>query len=463
MPDSALRELLLPAIDAGGRPGKAAESALREAIRSGRLPAHTRLPSSRDLAAQLGLARGTVMAFYAQLVAEGYLFAERGSGTRVAPIGGGTEARPAPAANAPAWRYDLKPGLPALGAFPRAEWLAAEREALNSLPDAGLGYPDPAGLHELRVELASYLGRVRALPTTPDDVVITSGAAEALSLLSTVLHQRGARRIAVEDPSHLGQADLLASHGLEPVGVPVDEDGIDIGRLTEPGCGSVLVTAAHQFPLGMALHPSRRRALLSWAERTGGLIIEDDYDAEHRYDRPALGAIRALDPARVAYIGSVSKVLIPALRIGWLLLPAHLRDDVVRTKHRHDLGCAPLPQAALARMLRSGGYDRHLRRTRRLYRQRRDALLDALATALPDWHPVGIAAGLHLVVRLPDGTDDAEVHRALAERGIYAPALSDYAHSSAGRPFPGLVLGYAASSPDRLRAAVAEMAEVTTR
>ncbi|MGA6168188.1 PLP-dependent aminotransferase family protein [Amycolatopsis magusensis] len=460
MSGSALRELLLPAIDAGGRPGKAAESALREAIRSGRLPAHTRLPSSRDLATQLGLARGTVMAFYAQLVAEGYLFAERGSGTRVAPIGGGQETRATAEASAPAWRYDLKPGLPALGAFPRAEWLAAEREALNSLPDAGLGYPDPAGLHELRVELASYLGRVRALPTTPDDLVITSGAAEALSLLTTVLHRRGDRRIAVEDPSHLGQADLLTSHGLEPVGVPVDEDGIDISKLTESGCGSVLVTAAHQFPLGMALHPARRRALLAWAERTGGLVIEDDYDAEHRYDRPALGAIRALDPTRVAYLGSVSKVLIPALRIGWLVLPPDLREEVVLTKKRHDLGCAPLPQAALARMLRSGGYDRHLRRTRRLYRQRRDALLDALATALPAWRPVGIAAGLHVVLRLPDGTDDTEVHQALAARGIHAPALSGYAHSAAGRPFPGLVLGYAASSPDRLRAVVAEIAEV---
>jgi GntR family transcriptional regulator/MocR family aminotransferase len=453
-----LRELLLPAIaGAGGRRGKAAESALREAIRSGTLPKRTRLPSSRDLAGQLGLARGTVTALYEQLVAEGYLLSKHGSGTTVAPLDQRSSVGQPPAAPSVTWTFDLKPGIPALSAFPRAEWLSYERETLATASDAELGYPDPAGHPELRAELASYLGRVRALPAKPEDIVITSGAAEALTLLARTLYAQGQRRIAVEDPSHSGQSELFTAHGLRPIGIPVDDSGIQAGLLPDSDCSAVVVTAAHQFPLGVALDPGRRRALLAWARETDGLIIEDDYDAEHRYDRPALGAVRALEPERVAYVGSVSKVLAPALRIGWLVLPPELRAQVVEAKNLHDLGCAPLPQAALARMLRSGGYDRHLRRTRRLYRQRRDALLDALATTFPAWRPVGIAAGLHVVVRLPDGTDDTALSQDLAAQGINAPALATYAHSPGRSPYPGLVLGYAALTPDRLRAAVAAM------
>jgi GntR family transcriptional regulator / MocR family aminotransferase len=235
--------------------------------------------------------------------------------------------------------------------------------------------------------------------------------------------------------------------------VRVDEDGVVVDDLGD--CRAVVVTAAHQFPLGVALHPARRHALLAWAREHDGVVIEDDYDAEHRYDRPALRAMQAMDPNRVAYVGSVSKTLAPALRLGWLVLPAALRTAAVRHKRLTDLGCSPLPQAAFARLLTSGGYDRHLRRTRTLYRARRDALLTALAEHLPAWRPVGVAAGLHVVLRLPDGTDDALLTARLANRGIHAMALSTYADEP---PYPGLVLGYAATSPDRLRAAVAEIA-----
>ncbi|MFD8494492.1 PLP-dependent aminotransferase family protein [Amycolatopsis sp. NPDC059657] len=453
---TTLHELLLPATaGAGGRRGKAVESALREAVRSGVLAAGTRLPSSRDLAGQLGLSRGTITALYEQLVAEGYLIGKHGSGTTVAELDQPERAGPPAAEPAATWAFDLRPGLPALSAFPRAEWLRHEREVLTTAPDTMLGYPDPAGHPELRAELASYLGRVRAVPASASDIVITNGAAEALSLLATALHARGQRRIAVEDPSHRGQAELLAAHGLRPIGIPVDDNGIQPDHLSTSDCGTVMVTSAHQFPLGVPLDPDRRHALLKWARDTDGLVIEDDYDAEHRYDRPALGAIKALDPDRVVYLGSVSKVLAPALRIGWLVLPPAMRAEIVAAKYTHDLGCAPLPQATLARMLRSGGYDRHLRRTRRLYRQRRDALLDALATRFPGWQPIGIAAGLHVVVRLPDGIDDVELSRELAGRGVNAPSLASYA---TGRLFPGLVLGYAALTPDRLRAAVDAMA-----
>lgn len=460
---TTLRELLLPAAAATtrGRHGRDVESALRRAIRDGQLAPGTRLPSSRDLAGQLGVARGTVTAAYGQLVAEGYLNGKRGSGTRVAEdLGCVTANSVPPKQQEPGWRFDLRPGLPALSAFPRAEWSSVSRQALAELPDEALGYPDPAGLADLRVELASYLGRVRAVTVGPDDIVITHGAAEGMFLLGGVLAGRGMPEIGMEDPGHPGQLDLLRVNGMKPVPVPADCDGIQVDALAATGCRSVVVTSAHQFPLGTALPPDRRHALLAWARERDGLVIEDDYDAEHRYDRPALRAMQAMDPNRVAYLGSVSKTLAPALRLGWLVLPGWLRADVVARKRLTDLGCSPLPQAAFARMLRSGGYDRHLRRTRTLYRRRRDALLGALALHLPDWQPIGIAAGLHVLLRLPDGCDESALLRRIADRGVYVTGLAQYSRGSAP-PYPGLVIGYAATSADRLGVAVGEIAAAT--
>ena len=453
---TTLRELLLP--DGASGRGRAVESALRRAIRDGQLAPGLRLPSSRDLAAQLGVARGTVTAAYGQLTAEGYLTAKRGSGTAVATTLAAPAPVPPPAPTARQWRYDLRPGLPALSEFPRAEWVAATRAALAELPDEALGYPDPAGLPELRTELAAYLGRVRAVTATADDVVITHGGAEALSMLTAVLRTHGHDAIGMEDPGHPGQANLLREHGLRPVPVPVDCDGLVVSALPS-SVRAVVVTAAHQFPLGTTLHPARRHALLAWAREHDGVIIEDDYDAEHRYDRPALRAMQAMDPNHVAYLGSVSKTLAPALRLGWLVLPTALRANIVSRKQLTDLGCSPLPQAAFARLLRGGGYDRHLRRTRAAYRRRRDALLAAVAEHLPAWQPIGVAAGLHVVLRLPAGTDDSVVSQRLDDVGIHAPALSGYTQLGT---YPGLVIGYAATSPDRLRAAVKEIA-VTVR
>lgn len=456
---STLRELLLP-----GARGRVVESALRDAIRTGRLAPGIRLPASRDLAAQLGVARGTVTLAYAQLIAEGYLVARHGSGTVVSDaIAGAPEPEPnTDEPNGP-WRYDLRPGLPALSAFPRAAWVAATRAGLAGLSDMELGYPDPAGLPALRTELAAYLGRVRGVSVRAADVVITHGASEGMALLAQVLHQAGHRRIAQENPRHPGQAELLTAHGLAPVPIPVDDDGLDVDALDATDCRVVMVTSAHQFPLGVPLHPARRHALLAWARRVDGLIVEDDYDAEHRYDRTPVSAMQALDPARVAYQGSVSKTLAPALRVGWLVAPRHLHTHLADRKRLHDLGCSPVTQAALAHLLRTGGYDRHLRRTRTLYRQRRDALLAALREHLPAWRPIGVAAGLHVVVRMPDGTDDAAVSGTLAERGINAIPLSEYRHPDTPAGYPGLILGYALLSPDRLRAAVAAMGEAIIR
>ncbi len=446
---TTLRELLLPEAPKRGR---AIESALRDAIRDGRLQPEARLPSSRDLAGQLGVARGTITAAYAQLVAEGYLLARHGSGTTVAAIDpGGRDA--GPSAAQPAWRIDLRTGIPALSAFPRAEWVAATRSALASLTDEELSYPDPAGFLGLRTELASYLGRVRAVDATPDQIIVTYGAADILRLTLEHLRMTGHTSVAVEDPCHPGEREMIASQGLEAVPVPVDDHGLRVSDLANTHSRAVFVTAAHQFPLGVVLHPERRRALLEWARSVDGLIIEDDYDAEHRYDRPALGALQALDPHRVIYQGSVSKVLSPALRLGWGVVPDRVYSAMVARKRLADMGCATLPQATLAWMLRSGGYDRHLRRSRSLYRKRRDALLEALAHKLPDWKPIGIAAGLHVVVRLPHGIDDRPLVQALAARGVNVAALTGYATKGT---FPGLVVGYATLTPDRLRAAVTE-------
>jgi GntR family transcriptional regulator/MocR family aminotransferase len=442
-----------------GTRGRAVEAGLREAIRMGRLAAGTRLPSSRDLAAQLGVARGTVTLAYTQLAAEGYLVAHRGSGTVVSDSVAGTDlAAGTDDDPEPTWRYDLRPGLPALSAFPRSAWLAATKAGLDGLATAGLGYPDPAGLPALRTELAAYLGRVRAVSCTPANIVVTNGAAEGLALLTQALHAAGHDRIAVENPRHPGQAELFAHHGLTPVPVPVDEDGLVVDALAATGARVVCATTAHQFPLGVPLHPRRRMALLTWAKDVDGLVIEDDYDAEHRYDTAPLSALQALDPARVVYQGSASKTLAPALRLGWVVAPAPLRTELTTRKRLHDLGGSPLTHAAMAHLLRTGGYDRHLRSARQQYRRRRDALLTALAGHLPDWRPVGVAAGLHVVLRLPDGTDDQALQARLAAEGINALALSGYSHAGTNPPYPGLVLGYALLSPDRLRSAVADIA-----
>ncbi|NUT46204.1 MAG: PLP-dependent aminotransferase family protein, partial [Saccharothrix sp.] len=400
-------------------------------------------------------ARGTVTAAYAQLIGEGYLTARHGSGTTVAAAhtwpGAVAEPEPDPT---PRFRHDLRPGLPALSSFPREEWSQAQKSALADLSTDDLGYPDPAGFRPLRRELADYLGRVRAVAARPSEVVVTNGAAEGISLLGRVLRAAGHRSVAVEEPSHFGAAEMLRSHGLEIRPVPVDDNGLRVDLLSTTDCRAVFVTAAHQFPLGVVLHPERRRALLEWARARDGVVVEDDYDAEHRYDRPALGAMQALDPTRVVYQGSASKVLAPALRLGWLVPPPSLHDAIVERKRLDDLGTGTLPQAAFARLLATGGYDRHLRRTRQLYRARRDAELDELRAVLPQWEPIGVAAGLHVVVRLPEGVDDLALQERLARRGVNAPALARYARTPT---FPGLVLGYAALTPDRLREAVREL------
>jgi GntR family transcriptional regulator/MocR family aminotransferase len=403
------------------------ERGVRAAIRSGRLRPGDRLPSTRALAADLGLARGTVAEAYAQLAAEGYLTARPGAPTRVAaglvPVRPGAAAR---AGEAPA-RLDLRAGTPDVGAFPRAVWLRALRRVLATAPDVALGHGDPRGRPELRSALAAYLGRTRGVLADPERIVVCAGFTEALALLCAALE---ARSLAMEDPCVDHHRGIVAAAGVRVVPMPVDERGA-----SPVEAEAALVTPAHQFPLGATLAPERRAAFVSAARAGGTVVIEDDYDGEFRYDRQPAGALQGLDPEHVVYAGTASKTLAPALRLGWLVLPARLVGPVVAAKRL--AGDTPaLEQLALAEMLGSGAYDRHVRRMRQRYRGRRDALLARLGAR----RTRGIAAGLHLVV---DVGDEAAVVSAAARRSLALRGLGTFWHSPAGRP-GGLVIGYAA-------------------
>ncbi|MFC8533650.1 PLP-dependent aminotransferase family protein [Streptomyces sp. NPDC057249] len=420
--------------------------ALREAVRTGRLTPGTRLPSSRTLAADLGIARNTVADAYAELVAEGWLTARQGSGTRVArradPRPPATpEAPPArPPRGAPA--YSLKPGTPDLATFPRAEWLKAARRALSAAPNDAFGYGDPRGRTELRTVLAEYLARARGVYADPDRIIVCSGFVHALMLLGKVLRERRVREVAVESYGLGVHTRLLTDAGLRIPCLPLDESGTRTGELhTLRHAGAVLLTPAHQFPTGVPLHPDRRAAAVDWARSTGGLILEDDYDGEFRYDRQPVGALQGLDPERVVYLGTASKSLAPGLRLGWMVVPRALAAAVARAKGASDWAPGALDQLTLAEFMASGAYDRHVRSMRLRYRNRRDQLVAALAERAPQIRVSGIAAGLHAVLELPEGSE-AEVIRAAAWQGLAVEGLAFYRHPDAGLKREALVIGY---------------------
>jgi GntR family transcriptional regulator/MocR family aminotransferase len=434
------------------RVGEQVTAALRGAIVAGRLTPGTRLPSTRDLAVDLGLSRGLVVAAYEQLVAEGRLVSQRGSGTVVSLSTTPSTVEPDVADGRHQTVAPLRPGVPDLGMFPRTAWRRSYERALSTAMDADLDYGDPAGAPKLRHELAAYLGRVRAALVEPACIALTTGAAQAFTLLAKVLVAAGRTRIGFEDPGPTSIRHLLASHGLRPVPVPVDADGIDVDALTRARIGAVYVTPAHQFPTGVVLAPARRTALVDWARQTGALIVEDDYDAEFRYDRDPVGCLQGLAPDVVALVGSVSRALAPGIRLGWLVAPRQISDRLATAKLMADHGGPVLEQLALADLLAGGGYDRHVRRVRRVHRQRRDAMVAALGRYLTTGSVSGVAAGLHLVVELPPGMDDAAIAARAHDAGLGPMALSQLRVQARGRP--GLVLGYAAHSAHELGRAV---------
>ncbi|MFI6604685.1 PLP-dependent aminotransferase family protein [Nonomuraea sp. NPDC050536] len=446
---------------------------LRSAMADGRLPVGSRLPATRVLAAELGVSRGVVTEAY-QRLREGGQVAGRGrAGTVVvaAPVAARSVAaspavpdelfagRPGvdvfDALRAVPARIDLSPGLPDLSAFPRTAWLRGERAMFGELPATGFGYGDPRGAQELRVAVANWLARNRGISADPGQVLIVAGIAQMLSLLAQVLGHDGVREVAVEDPGSLGARQHLHNWRLDTPPIPVDAQGLRVDELRAHGAAAVLVTPAHQFPSGVVLDGPRRRELLRWAEE-GGLIIEDDYDAEHRYDRPPAPALRAMLPERVCYGGSVSKLLAPALRVGWVLAPPGYQEALVEAKRFADLGNAALPQLVLARLMESGELERHLRVLRRRHRRRRDAMIDAIRRHLPGATVHGAAAGLHLMITFDGAFADTDLAATALARGVKVQPLSW--HAQRPQP-PGLVLGYAANTLTRIGEGVAVLGD----
>ena len=356
---------------------------------------------------------------------------------------------------------DLSPGVPDLGAFPRSAWLRAERAVLSDLPASALGYGDPGGTPQLRTTVAGWLARTRGIRVAPDEVIIVAGVAQALALICLVLRREGICQVAVEDPGSLGTRQHLQSWEVGTPPISVDSEGLSVEELRASGAQAVLLTPAHQFPTGVVLDGERRRELMGWAAE-GGLIIEDDYDAEHRYDRPPVPALRAALPSQVCYAGSISKLLAPALRVGWILVPARYHDAVVTAKRDADLGNAILPQLVLAELMSSGQLERHLRFLRRRHIRRRDAMIDAAGLHLPGARVHGAAAGLHLTLtfdRLPGGTaqSDSDLAAAALARGVKTQPLSWHRQRPGS---PGLVLGYAASTPMEIHDGIATIGSI---
>jgi GntR family transcriptional regulator/MocR family aminotransferase len=434
------------------------ETSIREAIRAGRLPRGSSLPPSRALAADLGVSRGVVVEAYQQLTAEGYLASRSGGYTRVA-------AGPAPPAaalsqeRAPRPAIDLSYGRADVSSFPRAAWLRSIRAALADAPNEVFGYLSGRGVPQLRTAMAEYLNRVRGTVADPEQMVICTGYAQGVTLLMGVLAARGAKRLALEDPSSNDDALPAArAAGLDVVGIPVDGDGIRVDALRDSGADAVILTPSHQWPTGSVLSARNRAAVIRWAAERGAVIVEDDYDAEYRYDRTPVGSVQGLAPEHVVYAGSASKTLAPGLRLGWFVLPAHLTEPMAAAKIAADRGSAAMEQMALADFVTRGEFDRHLRRMRPVYRRRRDALLAALARHLPWLEPDGVSAGLHLVAWLPPHLDEAAVVAAARRAGVGLDAVGPYRISNPGPG--GLIFGYATVSERAIAEGVATLARV---
>jgi GntR family transcriptional regulator / MocR family aminotransferase len=434
------------------------EDQLRRAIRGGSLKAGSRVPSTRDLARQLDVSRPVVVDAYSQLAAEGYLVLRQGahpmvSEAAVPRTAGSSEALPAAVP-----RFDLRPSAPDVSSFPRTAWLRSLREAVGAIADPDLLYGDPRGVMALRSALAEYLGRVRGVVADPARVVVTSGYSQGQGVVSRVLAARGAKRIAFENPSHPEQRRIATTAGLEVVPVAVDEGGVQIEALERTDADALVLTPAHQHPTGAVLAGDRRPALLDWLREHDAIAIEDDYDAEYRYDRAAVGALQGLEPDRIVYAGSVSKTLAPALRLGWLVVPPHLIDAVTDEKDLADCGTARIEQHAFASFLARGELDRHLRRMRKQYRRRRDLIVEALADAIPDATIHGIAAGLHATVELPSGYDERAILEQAHARRIDLTTMGDFWIPPGSGP-PTLLVGYGQLPEAAVNAAVSELAE----
>jgi len=461
-------ELLLRLDRSSGDPLRSQlEASLREAIRAGRLSAGERLPSSRELARELSVSRGLVQECYNQLLSEGYLTSQVGSATRVASAAAAAHAEPVARTEAPpALIADFRAGVPDLASFPRSDWVWATREACATVATRDLDYGDPRGSVVLRRVLASYLRRVRAADADQDRLIVSTGFAQGLVLVLRALVQAGARCAAFEDPGY-GSAETdetlraAVALGLHTVQVPVDDQGIDASALAAAGADVVIVTPAHQSPTGVVLSASRRHALVDWARANEAFIIEDDYDSEFRYDKDPVGVLQGLASDRVFTVGTASKALAPGVRLGWVLAPSLLADAVAAEKQISDRGSSTLDQLALAALLESGRYDRHLRRMRGVYSRRRAELINALARHAPGLRLTGLAAGFHAVAHLPERADELAVVAAARERLVGLYGMGRYRATSAAAA-PELVLGFGNVGERAIEPGIAAVADLLT-
>ena len=424
-------------------------AALRDAVRSGRLASGTTLPPSRTLASDLGVARNTVAEAYAELVAEGWLASRQGAGTWVVAAAATplpTRSRGTPVVPT----HNLMPGSPDVSAFPRAAWLASARRALSAAPNEALRMGDPRGRVELREALAEYLGRVRGVRTSPESIVVCAGTRHAVELLAKTL----GGPIAVEAYGLYLFREALTGVGVASTPIGVDEHGAVVDDLAQTTATAALLTPAHHFPHGGPLHPTRRKAVVDWAHRTGGYLLEDDYDGEFRYDRQPVGAVQGLDPDRVVYLGSASKSLSPALRLGWMALPDGLIDPVLAASGGQQFYVDVITQLTMADFIATGSYDKHIRRMRLSYRRRRDRLVEALQPF--DVGISGLSAGLHLLLTLPAGSEP-EVLRRAGDAGIALSGLGLLRHPDAGPDVPatdGVVISFGTPAESAFVAAV---------
>lgn len=450
------RDLLLELELRRGRLRRSLTEALRASIQQGLLPSATVLPSSRRLATDLGVSRGVVTDAYDQLVSEGYLEVKPRSAPVVTAVVEGPP--PVPEPRLPSWRFDFSATTPDFSLFPRRAWARAVARALREAPDTALDYGDRRGRIELRSALSAYLARVRGVRIDPGRIVVTQGFTQALDLLCRVLAERGATTVAMETPSHPELWATVEQSGLRLVGCPVDSHGLRADELSALDADAVVVAPAHQFPTGVVMTPARRVALVEWAARQERLVIEDDYDAEFRYDRTPVGAVQGLDPGRVAHVGTASKTLAPGVRLGWISLPADMVHEVVIRKVLADSGSPTVDQLALADLLATGQYERHVVRARHIYRRRRDRLVGALSMKLPRLELRGAAAGMQLLLRLADEVDDVATGRVAASRGIGVRALSPL-HLTPSKD-RGLLLGFGRLQESRIEDAVDALSSV---
>ncbi len=433
------------------------ERSIREGVRSGRLGAESQLPSSRSLAAELGISRGVVSEAYGQLAAEGYLLARQGAPVRVAPtVRAAAQRAPSPSLR-PSFTHRLDPGLPDLAGFPRDRWLRSLRAAWRQAPIDAVDYPDPRGVPALRETLAEYLGRIRGAAADPEQLLVCTGFSQGLSLIARWLASRGVTSVALEDPGWHSHRLILEQAGLAVEPIPVDGEGLRVDLLERSEAAAVIVTPAHQFPTGAVLSSERRAELVEWAERGERLIVEDDFDAELRYDRAGVGALQGLAPERVAYIGSASKRLVPGMRLGWMLTPSWLGWPLISVKAIEDRGSEAIGQLALQDFIERGELDRHLRRMRLRYQRRREALMESLDRHLPQAKVEEGAAGLYELAELPEGIDEAALTSAAASRGVGVEGLALHRFRHGGPP--GLVLGFAGMPEPAIEQSVRLLAE----